>query len=161
MRAEKLVGLLDQILVVVPHFLRRIQRGGAVGGDIHLGGRSMRQGHYFQEFSGDDRRVDQRGERSCGELNLIAALFRNRQGRSELPALRKFQAGREVDVVGFPSLGIEQDLVPTDDRHLGSGGRTGGESAFKSCGRKKIEFGVHFRCACRDFHVNGERSEQV
>ena len=39
MRAEKLVRLIDQILVVVPDFLRRVESGGAVGGNIHLGER--------------------------------------------------------------------------------------------------------------------------
>ena len=39
MRAEKFVRLFDQILVVVPDFLRRFESGGAVGGDVHLGER--------------------------------------------------------------------------------------------------------------------------
>ena len=58
MRAEKLLRLIDQTLVVIPNFLRSIERGGAVGGDVHLGRRILRERDDLQEFSGDHGRVD-------------------------------------------------------------------------------------------------------
>ena len=44
MCAEKLLRLLDETLVVVPDFLRRIEGGRAVGGDVHFGRGSRRAG---------------------------------------------------------------------------------------------------------------------
>ena len=66
MRAEKFLRLIDQIFVVIPDFRRGIERGGAVGGDVHFGGGILRERDDFQKFSGDDGRIDQRGERDAG-----------------------------------------------------------------------------------------------
>ena len=62
MRAEKFVGLFDQILVVVPDFLRRRESGGAVGGYVHLGEGIVGQFDDLEKFAGDYRRIDQRGQ---------------------------------------------------------------------------------------------------
>ena len=115
----------------------------------------------FQEFSGDDRGVDQRGEGDGGEFDFVSALAGDGKRRAELPAFGKFQAGGVVDVVGLAAFGIEQDLVPTDDGELVGGGGTGGESAFEGGGRKEVEFGGDFGRAGRDFNVDGEAVEQV
>ena len=37
--AEKLLRLVDQTLVVIPDFRGSVEGGGAVGGDVHFGGR--------------------------------------------------------------------------------------------------------------------------
>ena len=55
MCSEKLLSLLDEALVVVPDFRRRIEGGRAVGGDVHLSKRIGGERDDFQEFSGDDR----------------------------------------------------------------------------------------------------------
>ena len=75
MRAEKLVGLFDQILVVVPDFLRRGERGGAVGGDIHLDQRVVGQLDDLEEFAGDYWRIDQRGQGSRLKRDLRLAVL--------------------------------------------------------------------------------------
>src|ERR1700722_1416271 len=62
MSAEKLVGLFDEILVVIPNFLRGIESGGAVGGNIHLGERIVGEFNYFEELARDHRRVDESRE---------------------------------------------------------------------------------------------------
>ena len=115
----------------------------------------------FQEFSGDDGRVDQRGEGNGGEVDFISALAGDGKRRAELPSVGKLQAGGVVDVVGLPAFGIEQDLVPADDGQLVGGGGTGGESAFEGCGREEVEFGGDFGHAGGDFDVEGEAVEQV
>ena len=66
-----------------------------------------------------------------GEVNFIPALASDRERRAELPSVGNFQAGGVVDVVGLVALGIEQDLVPTDDGQLVSGGGASGESALE------------------------------
>ncbi len=161
MRAEKFLRLIDKTLVVVPNFLGSFERGGAVGGDVHFGGRILRERDDLQEFSGDDRRVDERGERNGRELDLVSALAGDGKRGTELPSVGKFQAGDVVDVVGLPAFGIEQDLVPADDGEFVGGGGTCGESAFEGCGRKEVEFGGNLGHAGRDFHVDGEAVEQV
>ena len=60
-----------------------------------------------------------------------------------------------------PAFGIEQDLVPADQRHFVGGGGSGGEAAFEGGGRKEVEFGVDFSLAGRDFNVDGEAIEQI
>src|ERR1700735_4243007 len=75
MGAEKLVGLFDQIFVMVPDFLRRIESGGAVGGDVDLGKRVIGKLDNFEKFAGDYGRIDQRGEGRWFEYNLRFAVF--------------------------------------------------------------------------------------
>src|SRR5579862_6884813 len=75
MRAEKFLGLVDEILVVVPDELRGVEGSGTVGGDVHFGGRVLSEWDDFQKFSGDDWRIDERSERAGGEVNLISALI--------------------------------------------------------------------------------------
>ena len=94
-------------------------------------------------------------------MNFISALAGDGQGRAELPSVGKFQPGGVVDVVRLPALGIEQDLVPTDDGEFVGGGRSGGEAAFERRGRKKVELGVDFAYARGNFDVNGESVEQI
>ena len=72
-----------------------------------------------------------------------------------------FRAGDVGEFVGLPALGIEQNLIPTDHRHLVGGGRTGGEAALEGCGRKEIEFSVYFSLAGGNFDVDGEAVEQI
>ena len=52
-------------------------------------------------------------------------------------------------------------MIPADHCHLVGGGRAGGETAFESRGRKKIQFGVHFAYSGGNFDVDGEAIEQV
>src|SRR5258708_36442848 len=99
MRAEEFVGLFDQVLVVVPDFLRSGKRGGAVGGNVHLGERIVCEFDNLEELASDYGRIDQSGEGNRRKLNFIAALACYGQWRSELPALGKFQAGCVIDIV--------------------------------------------------------------
>src|ERR1700675_89818 len=62
MSAEKLVGLFDQILVVIPYFLRRVESSGGVGGNIHLSEGIVGELNYLQELTRDYRRVDESRE---------------------------------------------------------------------------------------------------
>ncbi len=159
--AEKFLRLVDETLVVIPNFWWRVEGGGAVGGDVHFSDGIAGERHDFQEFSGDDGRVDQRGERNGGEVDFVSALAGDGKRGAELPAVGKFQAGGVVDVVGLPAFGIKQDLVPADDGQFVGGGGAGGESAFERCGGKEVEFGSDFGRPGGDFHVEGEAVEQV
>src|SRR5580704_11310739 len=150
MRSEKLVGLFDQILVMVPDFLGRVEGGGAVGGCIHFDERVVGELYDFEEFSGDYGRVDQRGERCGLEDDLgVAVLAGERrgsdgQGRAVFPAGGKFQRGYVGEIVGLPAFGVEQDLIPADDGHFVGRGGAGGEATFERGGREEVEFGVYF-----------------
>src|SRR4029077_16729854 len=104
---------------------------------------------------------DQRGERSGGEVNLIAALAGDGKGRPELPSGGEFEASGVADVVRLPALGIKQNLVPTDHSQLVGGRRAGGETAFKRSRRQEVELHVDFRDTRGDFNVNREAVEQV
>ena len=68
---------------------------------------------------------------------------------------------RVIDVVRLTALGIEQNLVPADDGEFVGGGRSGGESAFEGCGRKKVEFGGDSVHARGDVDVEGESVQQI
>ncbi len=165
MRAKKFVGLSDQILIVIPHFLRGRERGGAVSGNIHLGERIVGQLHNLEKFAGDYRRIDQRGEGSGLKRDLRLAIVdagrHDGQRRSIFPIRGKFQRGNIGEIIGLPSLGIEQDLIPTDDRHFVSGGRACGKAGLKGRGRKKIEFRIYFAHAGWDVDVDREAVEQI
>src|SRR5579885_904268 len=50
MRAKKFLSLIDEALVVVPDFLRGVEGSGAVGGNVHFGGRILCERDDFQEF---------------------------------------------------------------------------------------------------------------
>ena len=63
MSAEKFVCLYNEIFVMVPDFWRRFERGGAVGGNVHLGGRIVGEFDYFEKFAGDYRRINQSVQR--------------------------------------------------------------------------------------------------
>src|ERR1051326_4115416 len=160
-RAEQLLRLVNQGFVVVPRFLLSVKRGGAVGGDIHFGGRSLRQRDDFQKFSGDDGRIDQRGERHRGEVDFTSGLIGNREWGAELPSSRKFQRGGVVDVVGLVAFGVQQDLVPTDDGELVGGRGAGRKSAFESGRGEIVKFGVDFGDPGGNFDVQGPAVEQV
>src|SRR6201987_6261473 len=156
MRPKQLLGLIDQTLVVIPNILRSLERGSTVGGDIHLGEWILGKRHYFQKFSSDQRRVNECGQRRKAEMNLVPALAGNGKGRAKLPSLGNLQRCRVVDVVGSVALGIQQDLIPTDDCQFVSGRRTGRESALEGSGREKVEVGLHLRDSRRNLDVNGE-----
>src|SRR6266568_1286708 len=126
-RAEEFLGLLDQVLVVIPYLLGSVERGGTIGGDIQFRQRFLSEWNDLQELSGDDRRVDQRGQGNGGELDFVSALAGHGKRRAEFPTVGKLQAGGVVDVVGLESRRIEQYLVPADDGQFVGGGRTGGE----------------------------------
>ena len=91
MRAEEFLRLVDEIFVVLPNLLRRFERGGAVGSNVHFSGRILRERNYLQEFSSDYGRIDQRGERRGCEVDFIAALADNRQRSAELPSFGNLQ----------------------------------------------------------------------
>ena len=87
LRSEKRARLRDQILVVLPDIGGRVERGGAVGGDIHLDWRRLPrvQRNYLQILSGNDGSIDQHGQGNRLECDLalvfqlIAGFGRNRQ----------------------------------------------------------------------------------
>src|ERR1041384_7361536 len=72
LRSKERSGLCNQILVVLPDIGWSIERGGAVCGYIHpnRGSLSRIQRNYFQILSGDDRAVDQHGQRYRLECDL-------------------------------------------------------------------------------------------
>src|SRR6266567_7472332 len=74
--AEKSAGLLHQIAVFVPDLLRRLERGGAVSGDVHLHGRSLAliERNNLHVFARNDRGVDQRIKRYRREVNFVSRL---------------------------------------------------------------------------------------
>src|SRR5579862_9548886 len=94
-------------------------------------------------------------------MNFAPALARDRQRSSELPSFGKFQRGCEVDVVGLVALGIEKDLVPTDDGKFVGGRRSSGKSAFEGGRREEVEFGIDFAGPGRDVDVNREAIERI
>lgn len=94
-------------------------------------------------------------------MNFVTALACNRERRAEFPAVGNFQRSRVGDVVGFPSLGIKQDLVPTDDGKFVGGGGACGESSLKCCWGEEVEFGVDLRRALGNFDVDGETIEKI
>ena len=55
-------------------------------------------------------------------MNFVPILAGDGQRRAELPSIGNPQGGGVGDVVGLPSLGIKQDLVPADNGEL-LGGR--------------------------------------
>jgi hypothetical protein len=75
-------------------------------------------------------------------ISLAALAIAIGSGVPNFQFVGKLQARGVVDVVRLVAFGIKQDLIPADDRELVGGGRAGGESAFESGGRKKVEFGV-------------------
>ena len=158
-RAEEFLRLIDQILVVIPGFLRGVERCRAVGGDVHFGDGVLRERDYLQKFSGDDGGIDERGKRCGCEVDFVATLTCDWQRRAELPSVGNFQRGGVVDVVGLVALGIEQKLIPAEEREFVGSGGTGGESLFKSCGREKVQFGGNFADAGGNVDVNGEAVE--
>src|SRR5215475_16219181 len=86
--AEESGGLFDRVFVVVPNFLRHIERGGAVGGNVEFyrWGLALIQRNNFEKLARDDRRIHQGIKRDGVELNLVPGLGSNRQRRPELPA---------------------------------------------------------------------------
>src|SRR5579871_3036458 len=94
-------------------------------------------------------------------MDFASTLAGDGKRRAELPSFGKLERGSEVDLVGFPSFGIEKDLVPTDDGEFVGGGRSGREPAFKCCGRKEVEIGIDFMDSGRNVDVDGESVEQV
>src|ERR1700688_960905 len=99
MRAEKLGRLFDQVLIVVPDLLRRGQRGGTVGSNVHFSQRIVGEFYHLEKLASDHGRIDKCGQGNRGKMDIIAALIGYGQWRSKLPALRKFQAGCVIDVV--------------------------------------------------------------
>src|SRR5580698_1362436 len=83
MCAEKLVGLLDQILVMVPDFLWRFKSGGAVGGNVHLDEWIVSQLDDLEELAGDHRRIDQRGQGSRLKDDLGIAILSGERRRCD------------------------------------------------------------------------------
>ena len=99
-----------------------------------------------------------------GDLGLTVVGREGRcdgQGGSKFPVGGKFQSGDVGEIVGLPALGIEQHLIPTDDRHFVGRGGTGREAAFEGRGRKEVEFGIHFSLAGWNVDVKGEAVEQI
>src|ERR1700732_1564691 len=149
------------MFVVVPNFRGSFERGGAIGGNIHFGDRILGERHDLEKFSGDDRRVDERGEGNSRELDSVPAVAGHGKRGAELPAVRKLQARAVIDVVRLPAPGIEQNLIPADDRELVGGRGTRRKSTFEDRRRKKVECGGDLTDAGRDFHVDGEAVDQV
>src|SRR5579863_7821813 len=94
-------------------------------------------------------------------MDFVGGLVSNGERSAEFPAVGNLQRSGVVDVVGLPSLGIEQDLVPTDDGELVGGRGAGGETALRSGGRKIIEFGGDFGGAGGNFDVDRPAIEQI
>src|SRR6202140_4812344 len=57
MRAEKLVRLFDQVLIVVPDLLRRGQRGGTVGSNVHFSQRIVGEFYHLEKLASDHGRI--------------------------------------------------------------------------------------------------------
>ncbi len=64
LRSKKRVRLRHQILIMLPNIGGRIERGGAVGCNVHLDWRCLPwiQGNDFQILSRDYGRIHQSGE---------------------------------------------------------------------------------------------------
>ena len=72
LRAEELLGLVGEALVVIEEFGRGIERGGAVGGKIDFLGRIVAQGNTRKYSPGNHGRIDERGQRNGLEFNFSA-----------------------------------------------------------------------------------------
>src|SRR5215467_6308294 len=94
-------------------------------------------------------------------MDFIIAVTGDGKRRAEFPSLGNLEARGVVDVVGLVSLGIQQDLVPADNRELRGVGRASGEAAFKSGRGDKVEIGLDFAYALRDLHMDGESVLQI
>src|SRR5579863_2822788 len=94
-------------------------------------------------------------------MNVVAALAGDGKRCAELPAVGDFQRCCVIDLVGFPSFGIKQNLIPTDHCKLRSGGGAGGESAFESGRREEVEFRVDLGNTLGNFDMDGESVEQI
>src|SRR5262249_23953384 len=94
-------------------------------------------------------------------MDFISALAGDGKRCAELPFLGNLQRCGVVDVVGSVALGIEQHLIPTDDRELRGRGRTGRESAFKRGRREKVKISLHRGDSLRDVDVDSEAVESI
>src|SRR5215469_9551397 len=117
---EKRPSLKYQAVVVCLDVVRNLQRGLAVGGEIHLvcHGQLRGERHGPEVCSGNHWRVDQKRQRSRGKFNLFLGLAGNRQRGAKLPAFRQLQTGLKGEFIGGKSLGIKQRLVPANHAQL-------------------------------------------
>jgi hypothetical protein len=54
-------------------------------------------------------------------VNLVSTLTGHGQRRAKLPTFGQLQTGGVVDVVRLEAFGVEQNLIPADDRQLVGG----------------------------------------
>src|ERR1035437_4286145 len=100
LRAEKLLRLLGEILVETEDIRWDIERGGAVGGDIHLLPRILSQRNHEKILSGNDGRIHQPRERRGLESDLPARLGSNGQRSAQFPSFRKPQGSFVIQLIG-------------------------------------------------------------
>src|SRR5580704_17754064 len=115
---ERLVG---QAFVIVENVSRGIERGSTVGCNVNFLSRVFCQRNNAQIFTGDDRRIHQRGYRGGTELDFNASLRRDREWGAEFPSCGKPQAGGVSQLVGSPVCRVEQNRVPAQYGHLFGG----------------------------------------
>ncbi len=143
MRAEERSGFRHQTFVAVDEILRQIERGVGVGGDVEFLRRrtGRRKRNHAIVRTGDDGRIDERGQRNWREFDSVSGLAHHRQRSSEFPVWRKLERCLEGVIGGRLARGIERYQVPVEDHQLVGG--SGIEAAGAAAGRDVVEADLH------------------
>ena len=117
--AEQRAGFRSQVLEVGQFVSGNFQGGRDIGNSIKVNfGIGITQCDFDEIFSGQHRGIDQCSKRNRGELYGVAASACGLERGAIFPPRRQLQAGSEGNGIAPEALGIEQDLVPTDDGQL-------------------------------------------
>ena len=129
--AEEGLGFADQVAVVPDFGFGDAEGAFAVGGEMQVVGDGFAgaEVHRAEVGAGLDGGIDQGGERRGLEDDLVAGFALDGQRGAVAPAVRDFERGLDVELVARDAFGIQQQLIPAQDRELGSDGTAGGEAA--------------------------------
>src|SRR4029077_5206088 len=112
LRSEESACLSHKILVEVPDFCWWFEGSGAIGSDVQFGGGMLGKRNHLQVLAGENWGINEDIQRLGAEVEIISVGVAEGQRGRVFPAVRNFEGGTEGDVLGLPTLGIEQDLVP-------------------------------------------------
>ncbi len=122
-RTEQRAGFLHQVPILANHLRAHFQGPVAVGRQVQV----VRDAVVGPQVdgavvrSGRHRRIHHGGKRSRLEFDLVAGFFGDGQGGAIAPAVGDAQGGLVLQVVGLAPLGVEQQLVPAQDREFAGG----------------------------------------